>query len=59
MSCHLQVVIFCGIFAIEFICVVPEDVPSLTNMKVGHLLCIDLTNFDELLWIEFSTFEEV
>ena len=48
MGGHLQIVVLSGVVPVELLDVVPQNIPSLSDMKVGHLLGIDLSDFDDL-----------
>lgn len=56
MTGHLEVVIFSGVFSVQFIDVVPENVPALTEVQVGHFLNVDLADFDGLFGGELAIF---
>lgn len=42
VRCHLQILLLAGVLAIEFLMIVPQNVPPLSNMQLHDFLQVDL-----------------
>lgn len=40
MGCHLQILVLVGKSSIELISIVPEDIPALPKMELGHFFSV-------------------
>lgn len=48
MGSHLKILVLSGVLALQFVDIVPENVPALSDMKLHHLLQVDLIQLGEL-----------
>jgi hypothetical protein len=59
MCSHLKIIILTWVFSLEFIDVMPKNVPALADMQIGHFLCINLPEFNNLGSGKLSALDQI
>lgn len=59
MSSHLKIIVFSWKLALQFLNIVPQNIPTLSNMQIYHFLSVDLWNLNDIFSTVFSTFDKI